>query len=350
MFRKTLAAAMAAAVCLTLSTDANAGYFTTNGDVELSSTQTAVPPLDDITSLSGPDALGFIYTNQVSGVAGVSGEVRTVSVQAINSAILGQSSIVVPPSGSGQSLIAVSGISGTLTAPGETTFTSGRLMLYAVPEVTYLAQNPSTFTLPADAVRIAEYTLGSPGAVFPGPVGSAIVPQAAADINVSSIAAFNGLGEGQFVFLEDSLLVQNDSTGGDNFLRDVKGSNGPVYPDGLFVQIEQSVRTGPSFTGQNGLDAADLDVLNSIAIAAGLPAYGFATGFGSAGAGTATDFFAEPAGFGTPEGSGDFFATLDSTAHIIASTPEPGSVALFCIGLAAAGFVGRRKRQAKAAA
>lgn len=350
MLHKTLAAAIAAAVCLTLSTDANAVYFTTNGDVELESAQTTVAPLDDITSLSGPDALGFIYTNQVSGTAGVSGEIRTVSAQAINAAFLAQSSIEVPSIPGGLSLIAVSGVRGTLTAPGETTFTSGRLILYAVPEVSYIASNPSTFTLPADANRIAEYTLGPADAVFPGPVGSAIAPQVASDINVSSIAAFFGLGEGQFVFLEDSLASQQSMVGGDNFLRDVKGSGAPANPDGLFVQIEQSVLVGTGFTGTNGLDLADLAVLNSIATAAGLPGYGFATAFGSADAGTSTDFFAEPTAFGTPAGSGDFFATLDSTAHIIASTPEPGSVALFCIGLAAAGFVGRRKRQAKVTA
>jgi hypothetical protein len=357
MYFKKFAALAAALVVALVSTTAQATYFTSNGTVELTSTQTPGGPLNTVISLSGGSNNGEIYTNQISGtVSSAGGVIHTVSAQYIDSARTPlQTDIEFSPHGANNILVAVSAVSGTLVSDGTVLFDTGKVFLIETNEATFDAQDPSSWII--GSTLVATYSLATPDTILPGslagifPSGN-IVPQPPSVINLSSIAAIPGAPQGQFLFLEDPA---------NSFIHDVvPPQTGPFgglpVNEGLLTQINQIVdpnSTGKTVNG-NVLDAADLAVLNNVAGAAGLANTGgantaFATGFNNTGV-VDSNFYAAPGGLATKTGTGDFFAALASTSFLVVqAVPEPSTFVLAGMGFVALAGVAARRRNKKSA-
>jgi hypothetical protein len=312
------------------------GAVTTNGDLYLESAGNPTP-LEDIKRLSG--ALGRIYTNTVGT------EIRTISVDVIQSATNGFESPATLPNGS--NLIAITALRGTIVGFDVgglpiVSFDVGTLFLQAQPAAGFDPRNPSSWGFTAANV-FAQYALGAPEAIIPGPNGELIGPFPASIINLSSpVVASPTQSEARLLFWEDSTAAQNAGatpglgagTGGDNFLHNVDGG---FVADGLFVTAQQTIEN-IALSGF-GYDAADLALLNLIYSTAGLGEWASELGAGTNGDGW------DPAGTGSGF-NGDFRAQLNTESHIVGAIPEPISM-LTWAGLAGIGGVltlrGRRK-------
>ena len=364
-FNNFLTAAASIAAFAGLISDARATYMTSNGTVQVSSDTHIAPPLPNIQQLSGPTSGGYVYTNQVSGSPFTSGNIRTISVQRVNEAILNQSNIKVGMNASpGTALVAVTALKGTLVGGGTASFSQGTLFLIAVPSATFSATDPDTWAKPADAAILAQYSLvkdsvinGPDQASVPPIIGTTFDPATttAALMNLSSISVLQGQPVGQFLFTENSLPVQNSPTSGDNFIRDVQNINGLTsIHDGLYVTITQNVQNITGLTDASAglaLGATDLTVLNDYAGAAslgdlGLPGTAFATAYGATNTGPPGNTFFPGGSGATTNKTGDFLATLASNANIVTvPVPEPDSFVLFGLGIAGLAAVRFRNRK-----
>jgi len=383
MSRFFVSATLTAAILSAWTSESQAVYITTNGDLAVGSVvPAATPRLTDVWKISGAGGQGYANTYTDVGVNGepldVGDLVRSVTAENLASLQNG-GSYFLPNNGDviGDSTIDLL-VAFAVTEAGVDSFgggggpildiTSGRLFLAFVDGSSgFDADNPSTWT--ANTI-FAEYTLGPRAEVIDGEVAGffpAAGTQAgpgflASEINNQTPNA-GPLSQAQqrLVFLEDSTLGQNASdtpgatsppvtfgpTGGDNFLANVDPTNIPGLTkngEGFVVDIATTVTPG----GGTSLDATDLGVLNSFAALAGYGDLGGAgTAFSTAGAGQPTDYLP----FSTGTFNGDVIAVYNSDSYMINSAvPEPTSTALVGMFLAAGGFAGWRKRRAQAAA
>lgn len=359
MLRQVIGLSLCATVSLVLTGDVKAAYFTTNGDVVLNAVPAGPlpnPPLENVTEFSGSTSVSKVYTNQTSGVPFGSGNVRTVSFQLITGAVDGLPYSSLTDPATGNPVYAITAVNGSIGPPGVADFSAGELFIVSAAGAD--PRNPSTFS---GASILASYALGPDTTVFAGPAGAPIGTVSPPKTNTSGISTIDPLRP-------DGNLLFTENTSGPGFI--TNSDDAYLDEEGLFILFEQ--RTFEFASGldpDNGggagtIDGGDLTQLNFWADLAGLSDLGaddgaaafvdptaganaFATGLG-AGSDAKTFIASGAPGSGTE--SGDFYALVESTAYIVGTTPEPGSTALFCIGLAAAGFIGRRRRQTQSAA
>lgn len=347
MLRNFFASALCGLLCFAFASEARAAYITTNGDVALRSGTGAiddpfVTPLLDIKSISGSLANSKVYTNQFSGTGFVSGGVRTVSIQALASAVDGVSHETLRDPVTGQTIYAITALAGSIVAPGTASFSAGVIFLVTGAS-TLDERDPASFSL---GNILASYALTAPDDVVAGPYGAPISFTPSALVNRSVLTPVPLRSVGQLLFGEE--------LSGSGFISNVEhpltGAPLPPSAEGLFVEVLQR-EIEFTFPGSvpNAFDAADLAFLNAVASAADTALGGgfsdlgggarFATGLG---VGPATHY--NPNG-GIGVGGGDFHARLEATAYIVA-TPEPSTMALLGIGMGAMGLV-RVRRQRK---
>jgi PEP-CTERM motif len=360
LLKKFFAAAICAAVCLGVTTNAQAILITSNGDFDLISAEDGVAPISDIKIISGAGATGRIFTNQVSGAVpfGLGSQIRTVSALAVGGATDGIQHTSVRFA-NGDILVIVSAIQGSITTVSASqqtaTFTAGRAFAMRFAVGTFDSRNPASW---AAGTVVAEYALKPQEDVFSGsPLGSDI-NYAAALTNQSSVnSATNAQTQGVFLFREDSQTFQ---TPGNNLMFNVDQSVIPpgwvFHSESLVSDIDQTLL----FTdlenfelGANpgGLNAADLGILNAFAGAAGFgdlggAGTGFATGLGGAGVADFNPQF--PPGVGDVP-TGDFFATYGADNYVaVQAVPEPSSMLLLTLGVGGLGLYRRIRGTKKA--
>lgn len=309
--------------------------ITTNSQIELANAfnPAAPSPLSDISQLSGPQALGMIYTNQVSGIPGISGGIRTISAQLIKSAANGVTyPNVVGPNGG--NLLAISALSGSLTAPGTANFNpsdggSGTLFLYEQPAGTGFDRRDPASWLPAGSTLLTQFDLLERDDITQGANGEAIF--ATADtVNVSTpVGLLTGDSDITLLWVEDQsgnpdfLIVPDPSTPLEGVLEDEKLVTNAEQRT-IIDAFGQDIDPGqPQFI----LDGADLAVLNSIASQGGLADLGVAgTGFATGYAvGTMTDYFIDlPSQAPDNLVQGDLVAQLSSENYPAKNVDEGG--------------------------
>ncbi|NIO10452.1 MAG: hypothetical protein GTO40_21575, partial [Deltaproteobacteria bacterium] len=250
------------------------------------------------------------------------------------------------PDGSGLGVIsAIRGL--TVPGGGAAKFFQGRAFAVPLDFGLFNGENPETWNFDS---RFAEYALKPPEDVFPGPGGSPIGAEPAANINLSAANLVTGAaGQGRLLFREDSTEEQNmgnpgtpgtmgdPAKSGDNFLRDVvdntpAGSSGKL-DEAIYSLLDQKIEDVN--LAETGLTDPDLVILNSIAelsffddpgpaaalpfttlvdldgVAAGVQAFATALGGGVAGSGS-TDWTPT----GVPATTGDFRADLDGDLFV----------------------------------
>lgn len=307
--------------------------FTTDADITATGIDddTGLPassPLPEIRFFTAGGASSGVFTNQVNGVAGRSGDIRTVFAARALTATDGKtfSSVRGPTGGN---LILFAGLEGTLIAPGSVNFTDGKLF---VVETTggFNGRNPSTFGFPGTILATLE--LATAPVIATGPTGLFIAPVFPPTQNIS---AFDGVTIGDTDF---SFLFADDGTG--TFFSDISNPFSNASPTiGLHVEGEQDLQNGSGISVVPGnsafdLDSTDLDVLNAIAAAAGLsdldglfPGSAFATALGGSSVSPTNEFFMDPAGLASGTGEGDLFARTNESNFIpvIEGVPEPAT-------------------------
>lgn len=303
-------------------------------------------PLLDIRVFSGSGAGTGIYTNQISGTAGVSGEIRTVVAGVLTQATDGitYGGLRGPTGGP---LVALMALSGTLTGPNAVTFTEGALAIVEAAGTSFDARNPSSWSAAGPALGIYNLALTS---VVSGPLGTAIAPVSAALMNISRGDALT-LGDTDF-----NLLFTDALQG--NFLSNYGTNNPPAMFPGIFLEGEQDLVNdtlgadiNTATPGTAVLDASDLSALNFIATALGLSDLGgtltgFATGLGASSV-MSTDYYTDPEGLLTGSGSGDFFARATEANFrpvVEGVIPEPTNILVWGGLFGFAGFFRNRNR------
>ena len=175
------------------------------------------------------------------------------------------------------------------------------------------------------------------------PDGAAYSSSAAA-VNVATPDAGNAfLSQAVLAFLEDSTPGQNAGstpglgagTGGDNFISNV--DQPPLARgEGIVTIADQTILTS---LDPRSTSAADIGVLNGVSALAGIGP--FANGIGAG-----TNYNPLTVGIGQPGFNSDFTASFSSENHIVIRViPEPSTVAIWGLGLVAAGFALRRRKK-----
>jgi len=352
MLRSVFSAFFAAVAFTALTPDVEATFYTSNGDLAMDSSLGGSPQ-SGVEIFSGSNGRNF--TNQVTGTPfSVGSEVRTVSAVSIANVTNGGFGDQVEFTNDDR-VVVIGVVRGTVVSSGgvpEAKFTEGRA--FVVRGISgFNPQQPDTWN--ATSTIVAEYALKPQEAVVPGsPLGTG--SNISYDASMTNVSAVNTAGsqitQGTFLFREDSTDDQNlDPNGGDNFLSNVADASpvGLIKADEAIVsEIDQTLLFDD--IALLGLDGDDLASLNfwgskaffddvSFATTADLGGGNyFATGLGSA----LTDFNPWPSGVPT----GDFAATQGSDNHLgHQAVPEPGSCALFGIGICVAFGVSRKRRR-----
>lgn len=352
--------ALAVLVVALISSASHAAVITSNAQIGIRNffNPAAGPPLIDITQLSGDQTTGMIYTNQVSGIPGVSGGIRTISAQLIASATDGISftNVVGPTGPEPRNLIAVTVLGGSLVAPGTANFDpsaggQGRLMIYEqAAGVSFERRDPASWL--AGANLLTTFDLLGREPISQGPYGEAIFASAGT-VNISTpLGLLTGDSDITLLWLENQATDPDFFIVPDPSFPDVPG----VFDDEKLITnaeqrtildaVGQDIDPGQPFI----LDAADLAALNAIAGLGGLAdlggaGTGFATGFA---AGTQTDYFIDlPALVGAGLQQGDLVAQLSSENYPgLNFVPEPASALVWLVlGCAVSGvWYSRRKK------
>lgn len=344
MRKRFLAAGLGLAVVSLVASDASATRFTETAEFYLrsfnqSGTVPGTPPITAI-ELQAPSAGGSLYTNTITAPA-VDGSVvvRTVGINKITQFSNDpNNAFVVSPLAAEDAYVifALEGTANLISGGAASNFTSGRAIVYSRTAAGFVDSDPTTWGFdPAFANVLATYALGAPEDVVKGPNGD-IVGQFPSDVIPASETNFSAINTG------------SNSLNQGIFLFDFEG-NGPALAspefhvnlnptglpgtEGLILFSNQSNPTLPT----NAVDAADLVVLNDIALAL-LGAGNFATGL--TGANGVTDW--------TPAipNVGDFYNefAFDTNPTSRAAVPEPATLVLGVLGVA--GLVMRRTRHA----
>lgn len=336
MFSRISSLLLGTAICLAFTSNAEALYLTTNGDVALDSSAATSPPLNDVKSFSSPTTSSKVYTNQYTGSGFVAGMIRTVVIQRLESAANLDVHTLLREPGDPETLAvyAVTALEGTLAA-GVVRYSAGALMVITGAR-TLDPTDPSSFSM---AEILGAYALSPPDAVASGPFGSPGVLVPAPLMNTSTVVFPPATALANLLFGED--LIPTFIT---NVKDPLSGVPLPIDVEGLYVQaLQVEIETIDLVR-----DAADIAFLNAAAAAAGLSDLGgagtaFATGIGLA----PTDY--GPTGPTPGVSSGDFHGRVQATAYIVAQSavPEPTSMVLFGIGAGLYGFGARRRRRAE---
>jgi hypothetical protein len=387
---KRILIAMAVA-CLPLQAfAANTVFLTTRADVASKSIDAGLnlvgPPLANIDTLKGD---GKVYTNEfVAGFAGIPG---LTTQRAILSATLGQylngttyTPIFGPNTvpGNATQLLMIAVVQGvTVLSPTATTALVdfdpsanggliGRLGVWEIAAGSYNANDPTTWgiTVTGDGpggmlVHVASGAIAEWQQKLREPVkknnGDA-VEFAAAQVNTGSLDQVAGQQQTQsrVLFREDS---PTNASPGDGFITTKPWPPNPqINADAIPVNniIDEAIfgtTADVIETTAVGLTPAMVDVLNALGMwGLAAPIAGIDTGWATVGAGQPTDWvpFFLPIGPGGTlvNVTGDFNAT-DQVAFnpgIQTVIPEPGSVAIWGLGLLAGAFLARRRMVRKA--
>lgn len=373
MIRLFPTSVLCAFLCLAISTEAQALYVTSNGDLQLEDPVGANvgvgPALLNITQVAGGS---HAYTNFVGINANGELEIRSVTAEFIGSATPGGFN---PTVFGDDSVIAFSATRGVITGfiGGAPVIRVDEGRLYLAQAGASLSEDPSTWATAFATGVFAEYVLGPRETVISGATlgllaGSPGTPIPASLINVQTPNSLDpSAAQQRLVFLEDSTAAQNaialvDPTlegggdvvdvflGGNNFLSNVDSSANPDFvkvAEGFLIDVDTTIldETYASW----GLNLADLAVLNAIATAAGLGNLGGAgTGFATTGENplVLTDY--SPTGGIGPNFNGDAISEFGSNNYIIyQAAPEPSSIALLSVGLVGLALAYRRRKTAQ---